>query len=308
MTKVEPKIALVTGATGFVGSHLVRRLVRDGWRVHVIVRPTSSLAHLNESTVDITVHRHDGTTEGMLAIIQKAQPEIVFHLASLFISEHQPKDVAPLIQSNLLFGTQLLEAMKQSGITCLVNTGTSWQHYHGETYNPVNLYAATKQAFDDMLRFYLETSELRVVTLKLFDTYGPDDSRPKLIPLLMKMARSGETLAMSAGEQLIDLVYIDDVVDAYVLAGLALFKEKENIREEYVVSSGRPLSLQELVRVYEAATGERLSIQWGGRAYRAREVMIPWQFGSLLPGWSPKISFDQGLRKIFKMHSKDSSK
>ena len=144
----------------------------------------------------------------MINIVNEANPEIVFHLASLFLAQHTLEDIERLVQSNLLFGVQIAEAITLQGVTKLINTGTSWQHYENEDYNPVCLYAATKQAFEDMLKFYVEASKLKVITLKLFDTYGPDDSRPKLFTLLRKVAQEQTELAMSPGEQLIDLVYM----------------------------------------------------------------------------------------------------
>jgi nucleoside-diphosphate-sugar epimerase len=231
--------------------------------------------------------------------MQKAEPGIVFHLASLFIVEHQPKDVAQLIQSNLLFSTQLLEAMKQIGVNHLVNTGTSWQHYWNEDYNPVNLYAATKQAFEDILRYYLETTELKVITLKLFDTYGPDDPRPKLMHLLKRIVDSEEILAMSPGKQLIDLVHIYDVVEAYLLAARRLLDGTEKKLHSYAVSSGSPLSLKELAHLVGETLGRELNIKWGGRSYRKREVMLPWNTGLSLPGWHPHTNLKEGVRSIF---------
>lgn len=290
---------LVTGATGFVGSRLTRRLIADGGLVHVIVRPDSNLEQLRTVRNHITLHSHDGTTEGMVNILAKSSPEIVFHLASLFVSEHQPVDIVPLINSNLLYGTQLLEALKTCGVSKLVNTGTSWQHYCNEEYNPVNLYAATKQAFETLLKYYLETSELQTITLKLFDTYGAGDPRPKLMHLLKRIADSGETLAMSPGEQLIDLVHIDDVVEAFMHATQRLLEGAVEKCESYAVSSGSPIPLKDLAELVGEVLKKDLAIEWGGRSYRHREVMVPWSTGPSLPGWRPRIALSEGIKAMF---------
>jgi nucleoside-diphosphate-sugar epimerase len=290
--------ALVTGATGFVGSRLAQRLVREGWEVFVVVRPTSKLDQLAGVRDSIKIYEHDGSTEHLKHLVAAAKPEIVFHLASLFLAQHQAKDIVPLIQSNLQFGTQLVEAMVQNGVYRLVNTGTSWQHYENRDYSPVCLYAATKQAFEALLQFYLETTPLKVITLKLFDTYGPGDPRPKLFRLLKTAAEKQEPLAMSPGEQLIDLVYIDDVVEAYLVAAERLRAGLTNAHERYAVSSGQPISLKELVRVYEQVTGTKLPIQWGGRPYRPREVMVPWNKGAKLPGWEPRVALLEGVSRV----------
>jgi len=201
-----------------------------------------------------------------------------------------------LIRSNVLFGNQLLEAMKVSGVRFLINTGTSWQHYNNEDYNPVCLYAATKQAFEAILEYYVQACDIKAITLKLFDTYGPNDPRQKLFHLLNKAAMSGEPLDMSAGEQLIDLVHVDDVVDAYMIAAQRLLDGKVSVHEDYAVSSGCSLPLKELVALYSDATGWNVNVNWGARPYRFREVMRPWDKGRAIDGWRPKIALGKGLK------------
>ena len=297
MQELAKKTALITGATGFVGAHLARRLISEGWAVHAIVRPQSNTGRLQQ--LGIAIHQHDGSTDGMMDIVSKAKPEIVFHLASLFLAQHQPDDVVPLMESNVRFGAQLLEAMVANGVSVLVNTGTAWQHYENKAYSPVCLYAATKQAFEAILAYYAEATPLRAITLKLFDTYGPDDPRPKLLPLLQKVSLKQEPFPMSPGEQLLDLVHIDDVVEAYVAAAKRLLQGKAALNHEiFAVRSGDPLSLQDIVKVFESVTGRKVPVIWGGRPYRAREIMVPWSGGETLPDWQPRVSLAEGIRKL----------
>jgi len=292
--KMKQRAALVTGATGFVGSQLARRLVHEGWLVHIVRRANSYLPDLTGLN-NITQHTHDGSMDSMIDCVARAKPDVVFHLASKTQAEHKPEDVGPLIQSNILFGNQLLEAMRANGVNKLVNTGTFWQHYNNEDYNPVCLYAATKQAFEAILEFYVQACGIKAITLELFDTYGPDDPRPKLFQLLNNAARTKEPLNMSAGEQLIDLVHIDDVVDAYLLAAQHLLAGNVSQHECYAVSSEHPLRLKELVQLYADVIGQTIAVNWGARPYRYREVMTPWSRGNVLAGWSPKIKLEDGL-------------
>ena len=188
--------------------------------------------------------------------------------------------------------------MTLQDVTKLINTGTSWQHFQNESYNPVCLYAATKQAFEDILKFYVETSDVKVITLKLFDTYRPDDPRPKLFTLLRKVAKQQTELAMSPGEQLIDLVYIDDVIEGYLLAAGRLMDNKVLNIEEYAITSRNPVSLKDLVGVYGQTIGKPLPVKWGRKPYRPREVMVPWNKGQRLPGWEPKIGLIEGIKRM----------
>lgn len=293
--------AMITGGTGFVGSNLARRLVRDGWLVHIVTIPNDNLDQVEDIFEQVTLHVHDGSTDGMQGIVAAAKPDVVFHLASLFLSEHTTADISRLVGSNVLFGTQLLEAMAAHGVTKIINTGTSWQHYENKPYSPVNLYAATKQAFEDILQYYVEAKGVQAITLKLFDTYGPNDPRPKLFHLLDKIAREGTTLAMSPGEQMIDLVHVDDVVQAFVMAADRLIAEEALGHEKYGVSSCRPMPLKELVTLYSQIINKQLPIAWGGRSYREREVMVTCGTLNVPPEWSPLIPLEDGIRKTLSL-------
>lgn len=286
------KSALVTGATGYIGQNLARRLRGAGWSVSALVRPNSRPADLP----GIKILIYDGSTESVLSALAQTRPDVVFHLASLFTAEHKPADVKPLVESNLLFSCQLAEAMAQSKVKLLVNTGTAWQNFGNATYNPVNLYAATKQAFESILAYYQEAHGLRMITLKIFDTYGPNDPRPKLLALFQR-ARN-ETLAFSAGGQHIDLVHIEDVLKAFIMAAKRLMNGQVKRAEVYALSSKRTLSLRQVAKIFEEASNSRLRINWGARPYRIREVMRPWSKGRRLPGWKPKISLEAGFRRL----------
>lgn len=288
---------LVTGATGFVGYHLAAALLAQGRAVHLIVRPGGATARLARLPGAPVVHEHDGTTGGMARIVERAAPRTVFHLASLFLAQHAPEDVEPLIRSNILFGTQLLEAAAAHGVPCLVSAGTSWQHYERSDYRAVCLYAATKQAFEDIMRFYADAYPLRALTLKLFDTYGPADPRNKLFALLRRAAERGEPLALSPGEQKLDLVYVDDVVRAFLHAERRLRSEQADLAGAYGVGSGRLVTLREVAALYQRVTGRHVDIRWGERPYRQREVMVPWG-GESLPGWQATTDLETGIRRM----------
>ena len=101
---------------------------------------------------------------------------------------------------------------------------------------------------------------------------------------------------MSPGEQMIDLVHVDDVVEAFVLSAQRLVSGTVEGHERYAVSSGRPIKLRELVELFVRVTAGPLAIEWGGRPYRDREVMIPWNTGSPVPGWQPKVGLEEGIQ------------
>ena len=290
---------IITGGTSFIGSNLAHRLIQDGWNVHILVRPNSSLAALDDIKDQLVVHTHDGTTENLLSIYEQVTPIITFHLAALTISDHTPSDICPLIQSNISFATQLLEAHYRFGVPYFINTGTYWQHYNNRAYSPVCLYAATKKAFEDIIQFYVEATGLKVITLKLFDTYGPNDTRDKLFYLLRQALLKQIPLPMSEGEQFLDLVYIDDVVEAYIVAADRLIQKPDCPNyASFEVSSGNPVQLKEVVHLFENELREQIPINWGERPYQKRQIMWPQSLGKKLPSWKSQTDLTHGIKEL----------
>ncbi len=288
---------LITGATGFIGKHLIHRLTTAGHEVYVIVRPSSQA----KLPAEVSSYVFDGKIDELVEFLKGKQFDGIIHLASLFLAQHKPEDIPALVQSNVLFSAQLLDAAVQANIPWFINTGTFWQHYQNAAYSPVNLYAATKQAFMDIAQYYIATSPINFVTLKLSDTFGPGDTRPKIFNLWLKISQTQETLDMSPGEQLIDISYVDNVIDGYeqLIKLLSEDAGKKLKGQSFALKSNERMSLKELSKVFEEVTQTKLSINWGKKSYRPREVMLPWEHGETIPGWQPNISLREGIKRTF---------
>jgi nucleoside-diphosphate-sugar epimerase len=264
--------------------------------VHVIVRPASDDSRL---PVGVVRHTYHGAPDEMRTIVTLAQPDVTFHLATHFVGRHVGGDVLPLVTANVLFPSQLFEALADLGAAPLVTASSAWQFAADGEYRPVALYAAMKQAADDILKYYAEVGRLRATRLVLHDTYGSGDTRAKLIPLLRRAAADGVVLPMSPGEQRLDLVHVSDVVDAFLMAARRLLIEAIAGPETFVVSSRDPVSLRRLVETFrmvlKRTTGRDLRVDFGARPYREREVMEPWAGGQLVPGWRPRVPLADGL-------------
>jgi CDP-paratose synthetase len=296
---------LISGATGFIGKALAGNLLGRKHKVYAIVRPTTKKEDLDRR---ITTYEFDGDIAGLTSFMKEKKFDGVVHLASMFLAQHRPEDIEGLIQTNVGFGAALLEASVKSDTPWFINTGTFWQHYEDREYSPINLYAATKQAFEDIARYYEETSPIAFVTIKLCDTFGPADTRPKIFNLWSKISKTGETLGMSPGEQIIDMSYIENVIDGYMrliaLLSSGSPSQKNRLKgRSFAIHSDRRMTLRKLAKLFEKVTGKKLNIEWGGRPYRPREAMIAWTGGARIPGWKPKVSLEEGIRKTLKSHS-----
>lgn len=287
---------LITGATGFLGSHLAQHMHEQGHQVGCLRRPDSTLP---TPIAGLPNWIAEDSGNGFREALNAFRPEVVVHLAALYVAEHRPEDIAPLIRANIEYGAHLLEAMREAGCTAMVYAGTSWQHYRHEPYCPANLYAATKQAFSSLADYYRDAHDLRFLELHLYDSYGPNDPRKKLIHHLQNSARSGLPLPMSNGEQRIHLLHIDDLTCGLSQACSHVLNFPPAHRALYRLPSPEAISLRELVRQFnEANPGQPAQIIWGKLPYRKREIFSPWEEGEALPGWAPRITLAKGLRNI----------
>lgn len=291
--------AIVTGATGYIGSHVVKRLVSNGWKVGAVIRPSSDTGYIQDLGKQIEIYHYNGDIDSLIAFFQHIQADVVMHLAAAVITNPHPKQVSTIIDSNIRFGTEILEAMRHSSTKLIISTGTYWQNYDGTNeYNPVDLYAASKEAFEKIVKFYVEAYGFRHINLRLFDVYGEDDKRPKLWNLLRTIAGTERSIDTTLGEQKIEMVYIDDVVSAFEKAYEWLCYHPELKNEIYGVNSLSRLTLKETILLYQTILHKDIKINWGARPYEQREVMNPCKSYQSLPNWRPKTTLESGFTKL----------
>jgi nucleoside-diphosphate-sugar epimerase len=295
--------ALVTGGGGFIGSRMCRHLMAAGWQVAGLVRPGGQ-ARL---PAGVTPFEATDDLGALTYFLRKFQPEAVFHFAALYVTEHQPGDVDRLVRDNIIFGVRLLEALARSGGSRIFLTaGSSWQNSRFDRLDsaPANLYAASKQAFEELLRYYAEEEGFSAITLRLFDTYGENDERPKLLNALVKALKTGTRIELTPGEQEVDLVHVSDVCRAFV-RGHELLREEPGGLRVYGLSSGRRMTVRGLVELLERITGRKLEAVWGGRPYRRREVMRLQTGYPEMPGWRPAIELETGLLNVYRQQGEE---
>lgn len=284
----------ITGVTGYIGGRLVDGLLRKKYQVAGLVRSLSVDTNLQIHGCKLYQYRNN--LDSIKDALQDFRPDVVIHLASLFLSNHQSVDIDPLVESNILLSARLYEAMLEVGINKIINTGTSWEHYENASFNPVNLYAATKGAAESILDYYSHAKNFTTLNFKLFDSYGSGDSRKKLFFYLREAARNGVTLKMSPGEQLINLVYIDDIIAAYIqtISSINRYAGKHT----FGVGAEKLISLKNLVAIYSDVIQRDVPVHFGALPYRDREVMTPWNDYLKVPDWSPQISLVDGISKM----------
>ena len=151
---------LITGATGFIGSAVAHRLSTE-YEVTCAVRSTSNRSRLQGA--DLQYLMTDADTEQLYQEVAEVHPDLVIHIAGVFYSEHSRETIDNMLESNVVYAAKIFDAAYEAGCRTFINTGSCWQNYEGETYNPVNLYAATKQAAEDILDYYVHVRDCRAI-------------------------------------------------------------------------------------------------------------------------------------------------
>lgn len=293
------KRALITGATGFLGHELALSLMQEGASVTLLLRPGSSLDRCPAGMQDQVLVAETNVPDIVSAVL-KTQPDIILHCAGRVLTDHRPEDMDDLLASNIILFSALLEAMAQAGRIRLVNIGTYLENATDGHTAPNSLYAASKRAALEILRYYQDRVPTQVITVKPSVLYGPSDPRPRLLRILIDAAVQNRRLDLSPGEQKLDLIHVADVVWAIKLAAAHLFSWNTDIVREYFAVSGNPLTLRELVTRIESLTRKPVDVNWGARPYKRSEVMYPYVHGPRVPGWSPCISLDRGIEQMIR--------
>jgi nucleoside-diphosphate-sugar epimerase len=260
---------LVTGATGFIGTQLVFSLLEYGHKVAILKKKDSGLKRLMSIQSEMNVFASDTYSDICMAI-RNFSPDMVIHLAALYVNQHKSEQIIDLMNSNIIFGANILEAMIENNAIKFVNIGTRWQHIGNKRYNPVNLYAATKEAFKNILAYY-ETRGIRHKTLELSDTYGVGDTRKKIMELLITACQKKEKLDLTPGEQTLDLIDVDDI-SAFITTSISSSDFFDN---KTLSISGTVIKLHDLGKMIEKEFKIKGLFNWGGKPYRENEIMEP---------------------------------
>jgi nucleoside-diphosphate-sugar epimerase len=300
MTVAEP--ILVTGASGFVGSHLARRLAGTGADVHVFLRSSSDTRRLGDISGRLERHAVDLTDPASIrAAVDRVRPRTVFHCASWGGHPGQT-DEATIFGTNLAGTFRLLAACAEAGFDRFVHTGSSSEYgmkttpmSEGDEPAPGDAYGASKAGATLWCRAISASRKLPTVTLRLFSPYGPWDDPIRLVPSVSRAFLDGRSPRLASPSGARDFVYIDDVVDACLLAASVPSAAGEIIN----VGSGRQATAGEVVDILSRLIPGSPAPSWG--AISPRPGPSVWVAGigkaRRILGWEPKVPLEEGLRR-----------
>src|SRR3569832_755871 len=295
--------ARVTGASGFIGAHLVARLLSEGSRVTVLARPASAIPA--EWRDRVRVVASDDWSEGNLRRLLDMPIETVFHLAAYGVKPSH-RDIDEMLRLNVELPVTLVRLCAEWRAR-MVMTGTFSEYRRPPAQSLLledspleqgKLYGSSKAAGGLMAGAIAGNTGVGFRLLRLFKVYGAGEAPHRLLPARVAGLGKGERVAISAGTQVLDFVYVDDVVEAMLRAG-AHCREKGDIAT-WNVATGRAHSVREFAeRVAAVMNADPELLGFGAIAMRNDDE--PWLVGSpdLLRselGWQPSIGLEDGVR------------
>jgi dolichol-phosphate mannosyltransferase len=296
---------LVTGATGFVGANLARRLLRDGHEVHLLVHPGYTRWRLDGIRRRVALHEVDlAEASGVAALVHQVRPGWVFHLAAHGAYSWQT-DLARMVQANIVGTVNLVQACLAEGFDAFVNTGSSSEYgfkRHAPTeqewLEPNSHYAVTKASATLFCRHAAQRDRLRLCTLRLYSVFGPWEEPQRLMPTLVLHGLRGRLPRLVSPDVARDYVYVDDVVEAYLAAATVPDQEPGAV---YNVCTGVQTSIAELVTLSRQVLGVKARPRWGSMPNRTWDTAVwvgdPARIGAAL-GWRPRYTVESGFRRL----------
>ena len=280
------KTILLTGGTGFLGSHLAKRLVYEGFDVIIIKRSTSKLSPL-ESIIN-QVRFYDLDSIDIEKIFQENVIDIIIHCATNYGRFAVPP--TDIIQANLFLPLKILQIAENYPVKTFINTDTILD-------KRVSYYSLSKKHFLDWL--YLFSQKMVCISVALEHFYGPFDDRSKFVSkIILDLLHEVDFIDLTLGEQKRDFIYIDDVVEAFMTLVNFSFDVPNNLYR-YEIGTGKNIEIREFVQMVKTMTENKVTrLNFGMLPYRENEIMESHVDISMLLklGWQPKISLVEGLR------------
>lgn len=305
------KRVLITGADGFMGSHLTERLLGEGAKVSIYVRGSSisgttqytlkNIQHLENKLEDILTG--DIASQDSIELVLKNKPEIIFHLAADAYVPNSFDHPIEVMETNVLGTLNMLHALKDGkGIKRIVCTSSS--EIYGMTLGgsideehplyPSSPYAASKVAADRYAYSYWNTYHLPIAIIRPFNTYGPRHTYD-VIPKFIELAIQDKPLTIhGTGKQSRDFTYIDDMIDAFMIMG----SHKNAIGKAVNFGTGQAITINYIAKkIKEISDSNSRLIHTKERLAQVPKLLCNYSLAKKLFGWKPKVFIDAGLRK-----------
>ena len=257
---------LITGAAGFIGANLTRKLIKTGNEINILIKEASNLWRINDIVSNCNVHKIDlKKVDDVRNVVKKINPELVYHCAGHGIYPSQ-KNSAEIFSTNILGTFNLLDALNENNnLHRLVNLGSFFEYLT----NPTDPYTISKITQTKLAEHFFKEKKLPIITLRLFTPYGKFDSPGRLICDLMIALIRNKPLEIFSKYTKRDFIHIDDVITALEIAS-----QQPDITGEIIdIGTGNEISVEEIVSMSNQLSDSELVINWNDTKQREVDIL-----------------------------------
>jgi len=253
------KKILITGGTGFVGNNLLDYFLKKKYLIFTVLRKSkknikfTKKYKINENFKSIIF----SDIYDLKKKLKNCEIDYVVHAATHYVKRHKSSDINKIIESNILFPTVITDLLCNKKIKKFINFGTVWQHYNNKKYYAYNLYAASKQAFNNILNYYKnQFSKTKFYNLLISDTFGKNDKRKKLIPIILKNYNKENDISIpkNLSMNLVNVEYIVQIVEKIIT--------KNTKPNTYIIKDKKNLKIFDLINYLNQKLKKEIKVNW----------------------------------------------
>ena len=253
------KNILITGASGFIGGYVLDNCLKNNFNVYAIFRNSKknvSFARKYKKKIFPIFYNNIYQIKNKLI---NCKIDYVIHCATHYIKKHVHNDIENIIKSNVLFSTILLDAVINIKIKKFINLGTVWQHFNDTKNLAFNLYAASKQSFECIFNYYKDQyKKIKFYNVLLTDTFGVNDKRKKLVPILVKNYKKKDKNRINIPKNLtMNLVNVNEVTNC-----LNILLKNNFESNNYVIKSNQDVKIFDLINFLNDKLEKKIKINW----------------------------------------------
>lgn len=300
------KTVLLAGATGFIGSHVLERLLEEKYKIVILKRSFSDTWRISNFLKKVKSYDLDKSL--LEHVFKDNKIDCVIYSATKYVKRRETiNDVEKMIEANISFPSKLCYLCVQHKVKYFINTGSFFEYkimrepikesrIEKKAYN---FYAASKLAFGEILKFYSDNYDFNVVDFKLFSAFGERDNE-KLFVFLIKSLLNNLSIELSGGEQSWNFTYVKNTAEAYTRAIASLGKICGY--ETFNIGSDKAYSIKEIVKKLERISDKKLKVVWGAKPYIDKEIFYVNCDNSKakkILNWRPTFDIDSGLKRTY---------
>lgn len=250
------KKILLTGASGFIGFNLLERLLDDNNVIIILRKKNNKINQLKKKKkLKIIYYKK---IDNLHNLLKKIKADIVINCATYYVKNHNYKDIIKMNYSNILFGNLILDNIKFIKFKKFINFTTVWENYNGIKNNPKNLYSAYKQSFSNILNFYkIKYPRIKFYNIFLSETFGENDNRMKLIPVLKKNFRNSRVTKIVSKNLIFNILNVHDIIKA-----IEILLNKKVKKGDYVIKNSLNFRISNIIKNINNQNIRKLKINY----------------------------------------------